>query len=182
MLTLCLMLLEGEEDRALFVRFHAKYEKKLYAVALKILGSGALAEEAVQESMVKIAVHFETFRKIYEKNCNEIAPWCITLVKRAALDLLRRERRSAPLDEDWEPPARESTEEESAYRCLVELIRAMPETYRTALELKFVLEWSNREIARALNISENAAAVRIARGRAMLIERLREEGYELERV
>ena len=63
MLTLCLMLREGEEDRALFVRFHAKYEKKLYAVALKILGSGALAEEAVQESMVKIAVHFEHFEK-----------------------------------------------------------------------------------------------------------------------
>ena len=34
MLTLCLMPLEGEEDRALFVRFHAKYEKKLYAAAL----------------------------------------------------------------------------------------------------------------------------------------------------
>ena len=53
----------------------------------------------------------------------------------------------------------------------------MPETYREALALRFVLEWPVKEVARALGISEGAATARISRGRAMLIERLKEEGY-----
>lgn len=177
----CLFLLENDEDKALFMRFHAKYEKKLYAVALKILGSKALAEEAVQEAMVKVVLHFDTFCRLYEEKREEIGPWSVTIVKHEALSILRKEGRSGALAEDWDPPARESTEGESAYHRLVELIRSMPEIYREALELRFVLEWSNKETARALGLTEAAASYRVSQGRKLLMQRLEEEGYELER-
>ena len=154
---------------------------RLYAVALGILKNPALAEDAVSASMVKVIDHFETFLKIYEKSCQEIGPWAVTIVKNTALNLLRQERRSGSLDENWDAPAREDTEGEAGYRRLVALIRAMPESYRQVLELRLVSEWSTRDIARSTGLSEAAVDSRISRGRALLREKLREEGYEYDR-
>lgn len=179
MLALCLSMLEGEADKELFLRFHARYEKRLYAVAMTLLGSPEQSEDAVQETMVRIASHFEDFKKIYQRDRREVGPWCVTIVKHISLDILRKEGRTEPLDETWDVPTPDSTQAENAYQRLVELIRSMPETYREALELRFVLEYSNKEVARALGLTENTAAARISRGRRLLIQRLREEGYEL---
>lgn len=43
-----LAMLETDGDRERFLRLHSAYEKKLYAVALRILGDPAQAEDAVQ--------------------------------------------------------------------------------------------------------------------------------------
>ncbi|MGN0969499.1 MAG: RNA polymerase sigma factor, partial [Evtepia sp.] len=59
-------------------------------------------------------------------------------------------------------------------------IRAMPEQYRTILELKFVLEWRDKDIARYVGLSESAVSTRITRGRKLLQEALRKEGYVYE--
>ena len=172
-----LALLNDEADRALFLEFHTRYEQKLYLVAFKILKSVALAEDAVQDAMLQIVLHFEDFKKIYEKNCYEIAPWCVTIVKHIALNTLHKEQRSNGLDKDWDTPAPEDVEGERAYHHLVALIRAMPVQYREVLELKFIREWSNQEIAAALHLTDGTVGVRIQRGRALLIKRLEQEGY-----
>ena len=69
----------------------------------------------------------------------------------------------------------ENVSDDSDY--FFEMIRAMPETYRAALEMRFVEEMSTREIAAALHISEDAANARISRGRRLLTEKLRREVY-----
>ena len=51
------------------------------------------------------------------------------------------------------------------------------EGYRRVLELKLVEEQSNQEIARRLGLNESTVATRIQRGKAMLRERLKKEGY-----
>lgn len=56
----------------------------------------------------------------------------------------------------------------------------MPENYRAILEMKYVLEYSNAEIARAMGISENAVAARLYRCRDQLKKRLRQEGFVYE--
>ena len=73
-------------------------------------------------------------------------------------------------------------EGEDAYRRLVGLIRSMPQRYRRVLELKFVCEWSTKEIAHHLGLKEDAVKQRVSRGRELLMEKLREEGYERESV
>ena len=47
----------------------------------------------------------------------------------------------------------------------------------TERELRCVLEWSNKDIARRLSLSENAVAVRLMRGKALLQNKLEQEGY-----
>ena len=97
------------------------------------------------------------------------------VVKNSALDLLRKEQRETELDaKEWEPavPA-----DEGEFHALVALIRGLPEDYRRVLELRFVAEWSLAEIAQELVLTEGAVKTRIFRGRRLLIDQLRKEGY-----
>ena len=48
---------------------------------------------------------------------------------------------------------------------------------RKTPELRFVAEWSVAEIARTMGLTEGTVKTRIFRGRKLLMERLREEGY-----
>lgn len=45
------------------------------------------------------------------------------------------------------------------------------------IEMRFVEELSTKEIAAALGLKETTVNVRIHRGRALLMKKLREEGY-----
>ncbi len=166
--------LEQESDRTLVQRIYDQYGGTMYRVALHILRSHALAEDAVHNSFLKMIKHLQDIRNI---SCKEIEPYVVIIVKRTALDMLKREKRLTGLDAAWVPPAGPGPEVESAYHRLVELIRTMPDTYREALELKCVLEWSNKDIAKRLALTENTVAVRLMRGKAMLRKRLELEGY-----
>ena len=96
-----------------------------------------------------------------------------------ALDMLRRDK--------WENACEEMPEGQSVpadggeFRALVEIIRRMPEDYRRVLELRFVAEWSISDIARELGLTESAVRTRTFRGRKLLIDTLKKEGYLDER-
>lgn len=153
MLAIYLAMLETEEDQRRFLQLYEACEKRVYAVALKLLGSSARAEDAAQQAWTSLLNRWDRV---------------------SALDLLRAERRMAAFPEDWDPPAREEHQENYDY--LVSLVRALPESYRRILELKCVEEWTNREIARHLGINESTVASRVLRGKALLRARLEKEG------
>lgn len=182
MLMFYLSLLEGDDHKALFTEFYTRYRVRLYAVALNILKSPTLAEDATHEAFLRVIGHFETFLKIFEKERNKIGPWAVTIVKNISLDLLKKQSRSEFLPEDWDVPAPEGIEGEADYRHLVALLNSMPEAYLRPLELKFICEYSDREIAHDLGITLGAVQQRIRRGRVLLIQKLKEEGYDRETI
>jgi len=49
------------------LKLHTAYEQKLYRIALKILRSHELAEDAVQQSWVQVIQHFEKVKQVLEK-------------------------------------------------------------------------------------------------------------------
>ncbi len=172
MLAICLAMLETDEDQRRFTRLFEAYEKKIYAVARHILGDQTRAEDAAQQTWLKLVQNWE---RVSALPWNETEGYVVTVAKNAALDILRAERKTTAFPEDWDVPAREERQDEYDY--LVSLIRALPESYRRILELKCVEEQTNRVIARRLGIKESTVAVRILRGRTMLKERLEKEGY-----
>ena len=172
MLAICLAMLETEQDQRRFTRLFEAHEKKIYAVVLRILGDRDRAEDAAQQTWLKLVQNWDRVSAL---------PWgategyVVTVAKNCALDILRSDRRTAAFPEDWDPPSQEEHQEE--YHYLVSLIRALPENYRRILELKLVEEETNQEIARRLGMRESTVGVRVMRGRAMLKERLEKEGY-----
>lgn len=172
MLAICLAMLETEQDQRRFTRLFEAHEKKIYAVALRILGDRDRAEDAAQQTWLQLLRRWD---RVSALPWEETEGYVVTAAKNCAVDILRTERKTVPFSEDWDPPAREEQEDEYAY--LVSLIRSLPEGYRRILELKLVAEQSNREIARRLGMNESTVASRVLRGRTMLKERLEEEGY-----
>ena len=171
MLSLPLAALEGPEDRAAFLRFYDAHAQGLLRYARSLLREQALAEEAVQEAWLRCLRNAATFLALPEE---ERLPWMAVVVRNAAFGLRRRELRHQPIPDGWDAPA----PDRHGAADIVAVIRAMPETYRQVLELKFVLEWTDRAIARHLGLSVTAVSTRVSRGRKLLQERLIEEGYE----
>ena len=172
MLVMFLSMLETEEDQRRFTKLFEAHEKKVYAVALHILGDRDRAEDAAQQAWLKLVQNWE---RVSALPWEETEGYAVTVAKNAALDILRAERRLAAFPEDWDPPAPEDHQDEYDY--LVSLIRALPESYRRILELKCVEEESNREIAQRMGLKESAVSMRVLRGRKMLQEQLEKEGY-----
>ena len=89
-----LTALELETDRALLQQIYDQYEPRMYRVALQVLKSSALAEDAVHDAFLKLIKHFSEIRKI---SCKELEPFVVIIVKRTALDLLKQEKRLTSL-------------------------------------------------------------------------------------
>ena len=170
---ICYMtLLETDPDRERFVRIYRANSRRMSKLASQILGPGPKAEDAVHDAFLKFIQHFDELRDRPE-DC--VAAWLAVVVKNTALDMLRKNRHETALEDvSWEAavPA-----DQGEFHALVAIIRGMPEDYRRVLELRFVAEWSLAEIAQATGMTEGAVKTRIFRGRKMLMERLRKEGY-----
>ena len=177
MLAICLAMLETEQDQRRFTRLFEAHEKKIYAVVLRILGDPTRAEDAAQQTWLKLVQNWD---RVSALPWGETEGYTVTVAKNCALDILRAEQKTVAFPEDWDPPAQEERQEEYDY--LVSLIRSLPENYRRILELKLVEEQTNREIARRLGMNEYTVAIRVMRGRTMLKERLEKEGYAYDAV
>lgn len=165
-------IFDQDPERERFTRIYKANCRQMFRLAVQILGPGPKAEDAVHDAFVKFIRHFDQLRGKPE---DRLSGWLLVVVKNAALDILRKEQRETELDaKEWEPavPA-----DEGGFHALVALIRGLPEEYRRVLELRFVAEWSLAEIAGELGLTEGAVKTRIYRGRKLLIEELRKEGY-----
>ena len=160
MLSFFLSALESEEDRRRFRAVYEQYHGRLERVALGILKDQRDAEDAIQNAFFQVVRHFE---KIYQNEARMI---------------LRKKERAVPLEESWEAVDARAGDV-SDYTALVELFASLPETYRQVLEMKALLGYTDREIARKLGISETAVSTRASRGRALLREILEKEGFRL---
>ena len=165
---------ENEINRQKFALLYEAYEKPMYKAAISVTKLPHLAEDAVHDAFIKAARHFEVLKTLSPR---EVKRWLIVTVKNAAIDILRKECRTCSVEEVPDEYFSESIDAVSQYNDLVAVIRKMPEGCRTILELKFVYEWSNTQIAEFLGLSENAVASRIYRSRKKLIEALEKGGF-----
>lgn len=172
MLSFYLSLLETAEDQRRFQILYEAYEKRVFAVTLRILDDSVRAEDAAQQTWLSLLKNWE---RVSTLSREEIGGYIVTVAKNAAIDLIRVDSRTIPFPDTWDMPDKDGGEDGYAY--LVSLIREMPEGYRRIMELKCVEERSNREIARRLRMNESTVATRVQRGRTILRERLEKEGF-----
>lgn len=172
MIMMYLAMLGSEEDRERFTLLYEAHEKRLYAIAIKVLGNPTQAEDAAQQAWLQVLRNWE---RVNALDWGAAAKYLAVTAKNASLDLLKKEKWNTPMPEDWDLPTPEDGQEE--YQRLVSLILSLPEAYRRILELKFVEEATNREIARRLGLKESTVSTKVHRGRKMLLDALEREGY-----
>lgn len=150
-----------------FLEALARHQTMVYRVALHRLGNGADAEDAVQEVFLRLL----TAKNVPEED-EALRHWLIRITVNYCRDLWKSpwRRRRVHVDQLPETPVFQQEEESALYR----EVMALPEKYRTVLDLFYYEELSVREIGEVLGIKESLVTTRLSRARRRLRERLTE--------
>jgi RNA polymerase sigma-70 factor (ECF subfamily) len=174
-------------DFAAFEDLVNRYERRVHALAWRILGQRQDAEDVVQQTFLSLVEHLASFREE-----STVATWILRIATNHALKVLRKRRGlpTAPLDAagdvdegyatvphpefiaQWrDNPA--DLAQRTEFRQVLELALAeLDDKYRVVFVLRDLEGFSIRETAEALGLSEANVKVRLLRARLALRERL----------
>lgn len=178
-----LELLRSRGRDQAFAQLLPQYERKIYRLCCALLRDPVQAQDAAQESLVRIWKALPSYNGraslsswIYAITRNR----CLTAIERRSAQAVssdsERELEALPAELSSQPPdAHESDERSERLRELIELL---PERYRQTLVLFYFEERSVTEVAAQLGAPEGTVKTLLFRARAALAERLRERGWE----
>ncbi len=152
-----------------------KYKNKIYALSLSILRNPSDAEDATQETFVKIFRNIGSF-----EGKSALSTWIYMITRNVSLDIVRKQARYAAeeIPETLEDIHTPSPEEALLLLSKREAVRSalskLPETYRTVLTLREYMNLSYDEISSVMNTSQGTVKSRISRARQMLLKILSE--------
>ena len=145
-----------------------RYQNSLYAAAFNTCQNQMDAEDVVQETFVQ----YYTSRKEFESE-QHIRAWLLRVVINKARNINRTfwKKNKCSLEDYIET----LTFPNSQSRDLFEEVMKLPDKYRIVIHLFYYEDYSVREIADILKLSESNVKVRLSRGRALLRDSLKEE-------
>jgi len=175
-------ILGGEKD--LFHELIRPCERGIYFLLLSLLKNETEAEDAAQETVIKVYLNLKNFR-----GDSQFRTWVLSIARNEGLGRLRRQtnRREDSLEAEtddqngdftpailtsWREIPTEALEKKELAAILRAGIESLPEIYRNIIFLRDIEEMDIRETAAALGISEGAVKLRLHRARAMLQRRL----------
>ena len=141
-------------------------QHQMYATAKSILKDDQDCADAIQETIVKAFAKLDTLRKD-----RFVKTWLMRILMNECYNICRRSEKILPIDqymEQMETPQKENKN----YGELYEAVQELREELRIPVVLYYVEEFSCREIAEILDISEGAVQKRLARAREKLKNRL----------
>ena len=157
--------LSGADARASMTQLFESMRPDLLRFAFWLSRDRALAEDVVQESMLRAW-------NARDSLLNEAAakPWFLTIVRREFARLFERKRMvTVDIDElvAREEPTLAIAEEQDIGEMRAALFK-LPDEYREPLLLQVLMGYSTAEIARELNLSTAAVLTRLFRARQQL--------------
>ena len=160
----------------------AEYSTALYRVAFSVTRNAAEAEDAVQETYLRVLKHEARLSEI-----RDYRVWLVRIVWNIVLDRKRRAK-TRPENEDIADQARTLPSGERGadatvislqeHARILRLIDQLPPREREALLLSAVQELTTAEIAAALETTESSIRSRIFRARRELTVLLEKEGIQ----
>jgi RNA polymerase sigma-70 factor (ECF subfamily) len=152
----------AQGDRQAFRRLFDRASGLVHGTARRILRDGALAEDAAQNTFVKIwraAASFDPIRGRAE-------PWIAIIARRCALDLIPANREMEPIENQEIAIEPEAIPDPGLRRCL----KLLSPEHRNALLLTYVYGLTHEELAESLGIPLGTAKSRVRRAAAAMKE------------
>jgi len=160
-------------DQAAFADLVTRYQTAVYNMAYRMLGDPTEAEDAAQEVFVRAWNQLHTFQQD-----RRFSTWLLSIASHHAIDVLRRRKPVAPLDDvalyvESEEPAPEELALQGEQRDMVKkMLNTLPEKYRSVTVLRYYNDLSYDEIAHMTGLTESAVKTQLHRARRMLAEQL----------
>ena len=172
MLMLFLSALDFDEKNK-FELLYTQYKNLMFYVANNVLNNPQSAEDAVHNSFLKI---LKIIDKISDVNANKTKNLVSIITKNTALDMLKAEKRMEefPIDDDFDIadtqqcPVMERIETKADIERLSRCIPKLDYNYQSILELRYLHEFTEKEISFTLGISDKNVSVRLVRAKQKL--------------
>lgn len=165
-----------------FRELSVRYRRRLFAVCVRVLGDPEDAEEAVQETLVRLARNGEQFR-----GDAKLSTWLYRVARNVCTDRVRYEARrpSIPVGEFTESFDRadehDPIEGLAATGALRDALRRLDERSRTLLLLVAVDGLTYADAAEVTGLAVGTVKSRVSRARVTLGELLARDETDLER-
>jgi RNA polymerase sigma-70 factor (ECF subfamily) len=156
------------QDQTALSELYEQYGRLVYSFTLRVLQNNTLAEEATQDTFLKVWNHPQS----WNPELGRLVSWLLTIARYTAIDRLRRERRVVPAptfslddmifdigerDDDEEPDWMDGER-------LRSLLERLPAEQREVLELAYFQGMTHTELAEALQLPLGTVKTRLRIG------------------
>ncbi len=172
--------LAREGDQVAFGRLVVAYQTPVYNLAYRMLGNAGEAEEAAQETFLRVYLHLRS----YDPQ-RPFRSWLLSIASHYCIDRLRRRRIFyLPLEDEIAAPVRLAGDSPNPEAVLVRrereewvqrLLASLSPTDRAAITLRYWYDYSYEEIAEGLNLTVSAIKSRLYRARRVLAKMVQGE-------
>ncbi len=157
------------------------FSPRMYAICLRYMGNADDAQDALQESFIKI---FKSFHNYVYKDDASFYAWIHKITVNTALNQIRSNNKNKNtigievhanemIDEsDYDNNYYDDIIEQIGSRELFRHIQELPDGYRTVFNMYVVEDFAHKEISEMLGISINTSKTQLFKARKMLHEQI----------
>ena len=150
-------------DHAAMTELYDRYSSLVYAVALRVLGETAAAEDVLQEVFLKLWRNPGAF----DAARGQLAPWLAVIARHRAIDQVRGRREQTDIEDitlSVDAHLEEAADRDRAAEKVRGVLAGMPAEQRHALELAFFQGLTHTEIAQQIGEPLGTVKSRIRSG------------------
>ena len=174
--------MQRNKDNRFIERIYEKYKWLIYKIAKQKLGEHHLAEDVVQETLIKLMKYPGKLMEASEKSPADEKNYVSRVANNAANDMLKRrgkdlnntdtsEAEQTPDTHGYSNPERYVISQDSERR-IIESIGNLDRKYRDPLLLQRSNGFTIEQIADIIGVSESTVTKRLARAKSILKETL----------
>ena len=157
--------LQNGSVQAFHLLYH-KYKTAVYRYCYRLLNDRDLADDAFQETFVRVYENRDTF------NGDNFKSWVFTIARNTCYNYLRTKKQQVNFDEEYIAPETDKHTDFGLKDCIENAIAALPVSYSEVIILREYEDYSYQEIAEILDIDLSLVKIRIHRARLILKEKL----------
>ena len=156
------------QDQTALSELYERYGRLVYSFSLRVLQNSTLAEEATQDTFLKVWNQPQS----WNPELGKLVSWLLTITRYTAIDRLRREKRVAPattfsLDDRVFDMGERTEDTEPDWldgELLRSLMQRLPPEQRELLELAYFQGMTHTELAKALQLPLGTVKTRLRIG------------------
>lgn len=145
-----------------FQLLYNKYQSNIYRFCLKMLGDTAVAQDAFQETFIKVYENRKNFKG------EQFVPWLYTIARNVCYNAIRAKKEHEAFDEIYHGQMKAPEGDIGMKEFIEKAISSLPVSLREALLLREYEECSYQEVADILGIDLSLAKIRVHRARLLL--------------
>src|SRR5277367_329032 len=154
-------LLRGGHRTEAFETLLAAYQDKVFRLCYSMLGDRAQAEDAAQESFLRIWKAMDRYR-----GESALGTWIFSITRNVCLTAISKRRRPAPIEEaEAERAAPDAPDRQPD---IFQLVDQLPANYRQVVMLFYMEDRSYEQVANMLDIPLGTVKTHLHRARQQL--------------